>query len=223
MNAESNAAQGRYLKEVAVNLRREGFEAGCIQDQHLPVSWNGAYLCRISGRGSILYQADAVKTLDVQKALDQVVSIVNLTREYMTMLEYAPPLKAQGLAGDYRILADFNTSVLAAHPTKQGVQFVVWDWDFDRKGVHLGGYYQEDYKTAKQDFATRSGLIQGNAIFTPDQFLAMYRALAFVREQDETLTFGQDQALQEIMEQISRLRPVVVEQMQEKTMEQTMG
>lgn len=222
MNTESNTAQVRYLKEVTVNLRREGFEVGCLQDQHLPVSWNGSNLCRISSKGSILYRQETVDTFDVQKALDQVVSIVNLTREYMRMLEYAPPMKAQGLTGDYRILADFNTSVLAAHSTERGMQFVVWEWDHDHKGVHHGGYYQECYEAAKQDFATRSGLIQGEAIFSQDQFLAMYRALAFVREQDETLTFGQDQELQEIMEQISRLHPEVVEQVQERTMEQTM-
>lgn len=222
MNTQNNAAQTRYLKEVALNLRREGFKVGCLEAQHLLVSWNGSNLCRISSKGSILYRQETVDTLDVQKALNEVVRIVTLTREYMRMLEYAPPLKAQGLTGDYRILADFNTSVLAAHPTEQGVQFVVWDWDFDRKGVHLGGYYQEDYETAKQDFATRSGLIRGDAIFSLDQFIAMYRALAFVREQDETLTFGRDQELQEIMEQISRLCPEVIAQVQETTLEQTM-
>ena len=46
----------------------------------------------------------------------------------MTLLEQAPPLRAQSLTGDYRLLADFNRAVLAAHPTRLGVQFVTWDW-----------------------------------------------------------------------------------------------
>ena len=25
-----------------------------------------------------------------------------------------------------------------SHPTERGVQFVTWEWDFDRKGVHHG-------------------------------------------------------------------------------------
>ena len=35
----------------------------------------------------------------------------------------------------------------------------------------------------------------------------IYRALAFVREQDETLSFGRDQELAELMEQVGGLLP----------------
>ena len=78
----------------------------------------------------------------------------------MTTMESAPQLKASGLDGDYRILADFGGTVLAGTPSKYGVQFVTWDWDYDRTGVVHGHYFMENYDGAKQDFATRSGLIQ---------------------------------------------------------------
>ena len=45
-------------------------------------------------------------------------------------METAPQLKASGLDGDYRILADFGGTVLAGTPSKYGVQFVTWDWDY---------------------------------------------------------------------------------------------
>lgn len=186
------------------------------------MSWNGSYLCRISGKGSVLYRQEILDALGAQAELDQVVDIANITREYMTMMEYALPLKAQDLNGDYRILADFNTSVLAGHPTEHGAQFVVWDWDFDRKGVSHGGYYQECYRAAKQDFVTRSGLLQKDALFEPEQLKEMYHALYFVREQDESLTFGRDQELRELMEQIRRLLPEAAKSAQEPAMEQTM-
>ena len=35
----------------------------------------------------------------------------------------------------------------------------------------------------------------------------IYRALAFVREQDESLSFGRDRELAELMEQVSGLLP----------------
>lgn len=222
MNNQNNLAQLRYLEEMTIDLKRAGFEVGRVEDQHLPVSWNGSYLCRISGNGSVLYRQEIVYGLGAQAELDQVVDIANITREYMTMMESAPPLKAQGLTGDYRILADFNTSVLAGHPTEHGVQFVVWDWDFDKKGVSRGGYYQECYEAAKQDFVTRSGLLQKDALFAPEQLKEMYHALDFVREQDDSLTFGRDQELQELMEQIRRLSPEAAKPMQEPAMEQTM-
>ena len=51
------------------------------------------------------------------------------TLEYMTAMETALQPEASGLEGDYRILADFNGTVLAGTHSKHGVQFVTWDWD----------------------------------------------------------------------------------------------
>ena len=130
-----------------------------------------------------------------------------MTSEYMAILETAPLLKAGGLTGDYRVLADFSSAVLAGHPTERGVQFVTWEWDYDREGVHHGHYFQNDYDAAKRDFTMRGGLVQKGALFEPEQLAEIYRALAFVREQDETLSCGQDQELAELMEQVSGLLP----------------
>ena len=46
------------------------------------------------------------------------------------------------------VLADFGDAVLAGHPSERGVQFVTWEWDFDREGVHHGHYFQDDYDAA---------------------------------------------------------------------------
>ena len=64
---------------------------------------------------------------------------------YITAMESAPQLKASGLDGDYRVLADFGSAVLAGSPSKYGVQFVTWDWDYDRTGVVHGHYFMENY------------------------------------------------------------------------------
>ena len=55
---------------------------------------------------------------------------------------------ASGLDSDYRILADFGGTVLAGSPSKYGVQFVTWDWDYDRTGVVHGHYFMEKYDEA---------------------------------------------------------------------------
>ena len=130
-----------------------------------------------------------------------------MTSEYMAILETAPQLKATDLTGDYRILADFGDAVLAGHPTERDVQFVTWEWDFDREGVHHGHYFQDNYDAAKRDFTVRGGLVQKGALFEPEQLAEIYRALAFVREQDESLSFGRDQELKELMEQVGGLLP----------------
>ena len=207
MNDQNKTAQLRFLEETAIRLRQNGFTVEPIEDHHLPVCWEKGRLCRISGRGSVLYRQECVDSVRAQDALQSVIDTAKTTSEYMAILETAPRLKASGLDGDYRVLADFGDAVLAGHPTERGVQFVTWEWDFDREGVHYGHYFQDDYDAAKRDFTVRSGLVQKDTLFEPEQLAEIYHALAFVREQDETLSFGRDQELAELMEQVGGLLP----------------
>ena len=207
MNHQNEPAQLRFLEETANQLRQNGFTVEPIEDHHLPVSVEKGRLCRVSGKGSVLYWQENVDSIRAQDALQTVIDTVKMTSEYMAILEYAPQLKATDLTGDYRILADFGDAVLAGHPTERGVQFVTWEWDFDRKGVHHGHYFQDDYDAAKRDFTVRGGLVQKGALFEPEQLAEIYRALAFVREQDETLSCGRDRDLAELMEQVGKSLP----------------
>ena len=207
MNDQNVTAQLRFLEETAIRLRQNGFTVEPIEDHHLPVCWEKGRLCRISGKGSVFYRREDADTPQAEDALFRVEDIAAKTLEYMTAMETAPRLKATDLTGDYRILADFGDAVLAGHPTERGVQFVTWEWDFDRKGVHHGHYFQDDYDAAKRDFTVRGGLVQKDALFEPEQLAEIYRALAFVREQDESLSFGRDQELAELMEQVGGLLP----------------
>ena len=207
MNHQNEPAQLRFLEEIANQLRQNGFTVEPIEDHHLPVSIEKGRLCRISGKGSVLYRQENVDNIRAQDALQTVIDTVKMTSDYMAILEAAPQLKASGLDGDYRVLADFGDAVLAGHPTERGVQFVTWEWDFDREGVHHGHYFQDDYDAAKRDFTVRGGLVQKDALFEPEQLAQIYHALSFVREQDETLSFGRDQELKELMEQIGGLLP----------------
>ena len=210
MNDQNETAQLRYLEETAIRLRQNGFTVEPIEDHHLPVRWEKGRLCRVSGKGSVLYRQENVDSVRAQDALQSVIDTAKMTSEYMAILETATLLKVGGLTGDYRILADFGDAVLAGHPTERGVQFVTWEWDFDREGVHHGHYFQNDYDAAKRDFTVRGGLVQKDALFEPEQLAEIYRALAFVREQDETLSFGRDQELAELMDQVGGLLPADV-------------
>ena len=207
MNNSNTGQQLRYLEEVCISLHRAGFETKPPEDCQLPILWNDAPLCRITGKGSVLYHQENVDSIRAQDVLQSVIDTAKMTSEYMVILEYAPRLKASGLTGDYRILADFGDAVLAGHPTERGVQFVTWEWDFDRKGVHHGHYFQDDYDAAKRDFTVRGNLVPKDALFEPEQLAEIYRALSFVREQDETLSFGRDQELAELMDQVGGLLP----------------
>lgn len=220
MNDQNEPAQLRFLEETAIRLRQNGFTVEPIDDHHLPVCWEKGRLCRISGKGSVLYRQECVDSVRAQDALQSVIDTAKMTSEYMAILEYAPQLKATDLTGDYRILADFGDAVLAGHPSERGVQFVTWEWDWDRKGVHHGHYFQNGYEEAKHDFVRRSGLLPKEALFEPEQLAEMHRALAFVCEQDEDLSIGREKEIKTIMEQIKCLLLELSEQTQ--TMEQSM-
>ena len=207
MGTQNTSRQLRYLEEIRISLHRAGFGTLPLEGAQLPVLWNGAPLCRITGKGSVFYRREDADTPQAEDALYRVEDIAAKTLEYMTAMETAPRLKATDLTGDYRILADFGDAVLAGHPTERGVQFVTWEWDFDREGVHHGHYFQDDYEAAKRDFTVRSGLVQKDALFEQEQLAQIYHALSFVREQDETLSFGRDQELAELMEQVGGLLP----------------
>ena len=168
MNDQNETAQLRFLEETAIRLRQNGFTVEPIEDHHLPVCWEKGRLCRISGKGSVLYRQECVDVPGAQDALQ---------------------------------------AVLAGHPTERGVQFVTWEWDFDREGVHHGHYFQGNYEAAKRDFTLRSNLVPKDALFEPERLAEIYHALSFVREQDETLSCGRDQELAELMDQVGGLLP----------------
>ena len=207
MNDQSGTAQLRFLEETAIRLRQNGFTVEPIEDHHLPVRWEKGRLCRVSSKGSVLYRQECVDVPGAQDALETVIDTAKMTSEYMAILETAPLLKASGLDGDYRVLADFGSAVLAGHPTERGVQFVTWEWDFDREGAHHGHYFQDNYDAAKRDFTVRGNLVPKDALFEPEQLAEIYHALSFVREQDESLSFGRDQELAELMDQVGGLLP----------------
>ena len=220
MDTQNTSRQLRYLEEVRTPLHRAGFGTLLVEGEQLPVLWNGAPLCRITGKGSVFYRREDADTPQAEDALFRVEYIAAKTLEYMTAMEAAPRLKASGLDGDYRILADFGDAVLAGHPSERGVQFVTWEWDWDRKGVHHGHYFQNGCEEAKHDFVRRSGLLPKEALFEPEQLDEIHRALAFVCEQDEGLSIGREKEIKAIMEQLKCLLPESPEQT--RTMEQSM-
>ena len=217
MNNSSIGQQLRYLEEVRSSLHRVGFETKPPEDCQLPIQWNDAPLCSISGKGSVFYRREDADTLQAKDALYRVEDIAAKTLEYMTAMEAAPQLKASGLDGDYRILADFGGTVLAGTPSKHGVQFVTWDWDYDRTGVSHGHYFMENYDAAKQDFATRSGLIQTERLFSPEQLTEIYRCCAdSVDGEFFELTDKQEEVIHSVQQQIEVCVPDLNERIRQQ-------
>ena len=162
----STEEKGHYLRETAIVLAREGFQTGKTDTGKLRVLLDGAPLCEVTENGGITYRNEDINEPERIAAKDKVYEIVSITAEYMRQMEMVPFLKADGLEDGYKVLADFNGTVLAGVQSKHGVHFVTWDWAYGRAGVCHGHYFMENYAEAKQDFAIRSGLIQKERLFT---------------------------------------------------------
>lgn len=193
----------QYFEELHIALTREGFTSQPKQGELLPVEWGGLPLCRITADGGVRYWQEDVATPERKRACERATDLACTVREYMTLLEQAPPLQAKSLTDDYRLLADFNGAVLAAHPTRLGVQFVTWDWSFDHTGLNQGNYFQENYVGAKQDFAIRAGLISKQQIFNQEQLVEIYRCCSDTLDAGFDLTAEQEKCIRGVQEQIA--------------------
>ena len=127
-----NAEQKKmYFTETALALNREGFHAEKILGGTLGVWLDDEPLCEVSEIGGITYRGENISTPEREAAKDKAYRIVSSTAQYMKQMEQSPPLKAVGLEDQYKLLAEFNGTVLAGMYSKYGVQFVTWERDHD--------------------------------------------------------------------------------------------
>ena len=226
MSKEQTAKKERFLREVERQLLRKGLDSEMTEGGILNVKWHGQLLCDVDGDGVVCFPSKTVRGVDADASLQTVIQIASQVREYMPIFARAPALKAIGLEGSYKILADFGDAVLAGRLGKKGANFVTWEWDFDRNGVHMGHYFIEDYASAKRDFAARSRLIEPQRLFSDKELGVIRNACEFALADDATLTYGDETRLRSIQEQIEILLPRNQEQEQEQEqrseMEQTM-
>jgi len=127
--------------------------------------------------------------------------------EYDMLMEQAPQIKASGLDGDYRALAEFNNVVLAGHQTRFGMEFVTWEWVQNHTSLWQGHYYGDDYDAAKQDFTIRSGLLPSEQLFSDEQLTEIYRSIHETLESEYPLTAEREQILKDTAAQIERTVP----------------
>lgn len=182
-----NEVAKRYFDEVALQLRKRGFETLPPEDGILPVNWRGMFLCHVTTAGGLRYKGDNPVDGTADQMRNQVYGIARATMEYMAKMETAPQLKACGLEGDYRVLAEFNNAVLAGHPSKYGVQFVTWEWVQDHTALWQG-HYTDSYAAAKEDFATQSGLVPKERLFSDQQLAEVCRCIHEVLDGEYPMT-----------------------------------
>ena len=211
----------RFLHEVEQKLLRKELDAKLLDDGLIHIRWNEKPLCSVDRDGIVRFRPADITGPEVDRQLRTVTQTAAQVKEYMQIFDRAPALKVVGLDDTYKVLADFGDAVLAEQFGKTGARFVTWEWDFDRKGVHAGHYFMENYEAAKLDFAARAGLINEQRLFSDEQLGVIRNACAFALEDDVTLSYAEEKQLQSVQEQIELLLPQQTQE-QRPTMEQTM-
>lgn len=209
----STEERNRYFQELSRNLRHEGLTVKPETEEGLlPVELDGQRLCLVLDTGAVRYWKEDAADDYRSAALNRVTDVAKITAEYMRQMETAPQLTASGLSGDYRLLAEFNDTVLAGHPSKYGVQFITWEWVQDHTALYQGNYYgpeggTDSYAAAKRNFSVRSGLVPRSAFFTPEQLTEVYRCIHETLESEYPITEERRKCLESAAEQIERCVP----------------
>ena len=79
---------------------------------------------------------------------------VDTVRRYFN----APELNVNGVEG-FKKITEFDDVVLAGkyHGGNRGFTWVTWHYDYDRKGVCHGNYFDDDFTAAKENYYKRAG------------------------------------------------------------------
>ena len=168
----------KFFAELSRRLNADGIESCGIEDKRLEVFLHSQPVLYVSPASDVFLLPAGSQNEEASELYHQVAMAADEVYSYVETMQNAPLLHAPGLHEDFRLLADFGGAVLAGQEREngQGYQFVTWIWDYDRTGVSHGHYYEDDFQSAKQDFAVRSGLIPRAQLFTPEELTELYRA-----------------------------------------------
>ena len=112
--------QEQFFQELRTALHREGFTPQPEQDELLPVEWDGLPLCRITSDGGVRYWQEDVATPERERACERATDLACTVREYMTLLEQAPPgLASNSSHGTGASTAQVSTRAITFRKTMQ--------------------------------------------------------------------------------------------------------
>ena len=201
--------KNKYLTELSRRLNTDGFQSTIREDRRLDVFLHDQPVLYVSPASDVFLLPAGSQNVEASELYHQVAMAADEVYGYVEAMQNAPLLYASGLHEDFRLLADFGGAVLAGQEREngQGYQFVTWIWDYDRTGVSHGHYYEDDFQSAKRDFAVRSGLIPRAQLFTLEELTELYRAAEHWFYEGPELDYKQQKAIQEARTKIEYTVP----------------
>ncbi len=193
-----------FQKEIARRLSEEGYNFS-FENGKFSVKLNCGDVIKIR-KDDVLHSSGNF-TDDGKEAFYALYHLNREVLDYCTAYEKSSELKADGLSGKYRCLAEFNGTVLAAKYNEEyGFEFVTWDRTYDGKAICQGKYF-ENYAAAKENFATRSGLIDKDKLFSTEELERIGKCVDFTMRHNGDLNFDDCECLKKLNEKISESLP----------------
>lgn len=216
--------KNKFYAELTRRLAERGIDSVSKEGAQLEIMLNAQPVLYVSPGNDVFLLPAGSNNEEAYELYHQVAVVADEVCEYVEAVQSAPILYTDGLDSKFHLLADFGGAVLAGREREngQGYQFVTWIWDYGRRGVSHGHYYEGDFQNAKQDFAVRSGLISKAQLFSPEQLTELYRATDLLLEEGSELEGKQMKAIQEARTKIAYIVLDLqdrLEQVQEQGME----
>ena len=204
-------------KELIKRLKGK-YETKMDDKGWLNVYSDGIPLCRVKYNGNCIINDDENLSEEYREKIAGIQDEVLTVREYIGLYERAPQMKAAGVT-EYKQLASFGDTVLAAtYNEKNGFMFCTWKQNADGDSVFWGDY-SPNYEYVKEAFAVRSGLVSKPRLFSEKESAYLYRCVDFAIANCETLTYEQEQQLDNLREKLTDGYPSL--EAEQPTFEQT--
>lgn len=175
----------KFFTELSRRLAERGIESVSKEGAQLEIILHAQPVLYVSPGNALFLLPAGSNNEEAYELYHQVAEVADKVYEYVDAVQSAPILYTSGLDDKFHLLADFGGAVLAGQERGNGLgyQFVTWVWAYERQGVCHGHYYEDDFQSAKQDFAVRSGLISKAQLFSPEELTELYRATNFLLEE----------------------------------------
>ena len=217
----------KFLSQVHRKLKEQGILNSKLREDCIEVFEGENVIFKIDAKGGMFYSSDKQFRNIVDKLHDKIQPIVYEVDEYLRAMDNGTELKARDFDMPYIKIAEYNEVVLAGTEHKNG-SFEFATWSYKNNSLYHGNY-TTDYKGAREDFATRSGLVNKNLLFNKNELVEIYRCIEDTLNNEYEITDKQKEMLEDLQTRISSTVPEfdellreAIDQSEEETFEQTM-
>ena len=138
----------RFFAELSRRLAESGIESMSKEGEKLKIILHAQPVLYVSAGNDVFLLPASSKNEEAYELYHQVTVVADEVYEYVEAVQSAPILYTSGLDSKFHLLADFGGAVLAGREREngRGYHFVTWIWDYGRRGVSHGHYYEGDLK-----------------------------------------------------------------------------